>query len=69
MVRRSITLLLLTDDDLAGFVGFGDLIGTAHLRVADSAQDEDDEAGAAPVVVRARLMLLLPCAEKKKRMI
>lgn len=32
----------LTYDDLTGFDRLGDLIGTTHLREADSSQNEDD---------------------------
>lgn len=56
---------ILTNDDLTGLGGFGDLVGTAHLWVADSTQDEDDEAGAVPVVLRGARLMFLPCAEEK----
>lgn len=49
----------LTDDHLAGLGGLHHLVGTAHLRVADSPDDEDDESGAAPpFVLSVGLMLL-----------
>lgn len=57
---------MLTYDDLAGFNGLGDLVGTAHLRVADSSQNEDDEARAAPpFVLSAGFVLLTGAAEQK----
>lgn len=56
---------MLTYNNLTGLGGFSDLIGTAHLRVTDSTQDEYDEAGAAPVVVRKAQLMFLPCAENR----
>lgn len=60
-----LVLYVLTNDDLTGLGGFGDLVRTARLRVADAAQDEDDEAGAVPVVVRRVRLMFLPCAEEE----
>lgn len=55
---------MLTYDDLAGFYCLGDLVGTAHLREADSPEDKDDEAGAGPAfVLRTGFVLLTGTVE------
>lgn len=53
----------LTYEDLTRLCGLRDFVGTAHLRVADSAQDEDDELRAAVVVVRRGFVLLSSTTE------
>lgn len=57
---------MLTYDDLAGFDCLGDLVGGAHLWVADSSYNEDDEAGAGPaLVLSARFVLLTGAVEQR----
>lgn len=55
----------LTYEDLTGLSSLRNFVGTAHLRVADSSQDEDDELGAAMVVVRRGLVLLPSTTESE----
>lgn len=57
---------MLTYDDLTGFDCLCDLVGTAHLRVADSSYDEDDEARATPTFILSTAFVLLTGAEEKK---
>lgn len=62
-------LCVLTYDDLTGFDRLGDLIGTTHLREADSSQNEDDESRARPAfVLRAGFALLSSAVEDGKFM-
>lgn len=57
---------MLTYDDLTGFYCLGDLIGTAHLRVADSSYNKNDETWASPaVVLRAGFVLLTGTVEHR----
>lgn len=59
----------LTYNDLTRFDRLGDLIGTAHLREADSSQNEDDESRARPAfVLRADFALLSSAVEDGKFM-
>lgn len=55
-----------TYDDLTGFDCLGDLVGTAHLRVADSSYDKDDEAWAGPAFVLSAGFVLLTGAVKQR---
>lgn len=58
----------LTYDDLTGLDRLGDLVSGAHLRVAHSTQNEDDEPRAGPaIVLRARLPLLSGAEEDGRR--
>lgn len=53
----------LTYEDLTRLCGLRDLVGTAHLRVADPSQDEDDELRTAVVVVCRGFVLLSSTTE------
>ena len=59
-------VLKLTYDDFAGFHSLGDLVGAAHLRVADSSDNKNDETRAGPAfVLRAGFVLLTGTVEQR----